>query len=189
MNEFDVGQTWFKIPEVVFIEFIGSPAFGIGGKDVILHILGELKRNTVAFERAVYYAGSGLQYLSDDARFAISNMTTEFGGIAGVFQADAITANVLKNRTSHNSEALYFQPDEHCSYAAHHQIDLSHIQSSIALYPSPDNCVPVTEKIGMALDGCFIGACTTTQEDLILGALVSCSISFLVGTLMTYLHI
>lgn len=171
------GQTWFKVPEVVFIEFVGEPAFGIGGKDAILHILGELKRNTVAFERAVYYGGEGLKFLSDDARFAVANMSTEFGAIAGVFQADAITHRVLQARVAagneaHTKEAQFFVPDEGCNYAAHHVIDLSTIKPLIALHPSPDNCVTVTEKLGMALDGCFIGACTTTQEDLILGALV-----------------
>jgi homoaconitate hydratase len=30
----------------------------------------------------------------------------------------------------------------------------------------------VDEIIGMKLDGCFIGACTTAEEDLVLGALV-----------------
>lgn len=166
------GQTWFKVPEVCFIEFIGAPRFGIGGKDIILYILGELKRNTVAFERAVYYGGSGLQYLSDDARFAVANMSTEFGGIAGVFQADAITHRVLQQRTSHFDEALFFAPDAGCHYAVHHVIDLARVHPLLALYPSPDNCVPVHEKLGMPLHGCFIGACTTTQEDLILGAMV-----------------
>ncbi|KAJ0398491.1 hypothetical protein P43SY_006649 [Pythium insidiosum] len=166
------GQTWFKVPEVVFIEFVGAPAFGIGGKDVILHILGELKRNTVAFERAVYYGGEGLRFLSDDARFAIANMSTEFGAIAGVFEADAITQRVLDGRDSHRDEALFFRADPGCQYAAHHVIDLSTVRPLIALYPSPDNCVTVQEKLGMTLDGCFIGACTTTQEDLILGAMI-----------------
>ena len=86
------GETWFKVPETVEIRFIGKPKFGIGGKDTILHVLGELKRNTVAFERAVEYTGPGLQYLSCDSRFAISNMATEFGGISGVCEADEITA-------------------------------------------------------------------------------------------------
>ncbi|KAL7997826.1 putative hydrolyase LeuD/HacB/DmdB, 2-methylisocitrate dehydratase AcnD, Fe/S-dependent [Plasmopara halstedii] len=152
------GQTWFKVPEVCFIEFVGAPGFGIGGKDVILYILGELKRNTVAFERAVYYGGTGLH--------------TEFGGIAGVFQADAITQRVLEKRESHYDEALFFEPDDGCKYAAHHVINLADVKPILALYPSPDNCVSVEEKLGMKLDGCFIGACTTTQEDLILGAMV-----------------
>lgn len=167
-----VGQTWFKVPQVIYIEFVGKPKFGIGGKDIILYILGKLKRNTVAFERAVYYGGEGIKYLSDDARFAIANMTTEFGGIAGVFEADSVTRAVLEKRSDHCDDAMYFRPDEGCSYAAKYEMDLSLIKPVIAIYPSPDNCVPVEEKLDMDLDGCFIGACTTTQEDLILAAMV-----------------
>lgn len=70
------GETWFKVPESVNVRLIGSPKPGIGGKDVILYILQQLKRNTVASERIVEYSGPGLQYLSSDGRFAISNMTT-----------------------------------------------------------------------------------------------------------------
>ena len=70
------GETWFKVPESVNVRLVGSPRPGIGGKDVILYILQQLKRNTVASERIVEYTGTGLQYLSSDARFAISNMTT-----------------------------------------------------------------------------------------------------------------
>jgi hypothetical protein len=71
-----LGQTWFKIPETVEIRFINEPKPGIGGKDVILYVLQQLKRNTVAAERVVEYTGPGVKYLSCDARFAISNMTT-----------------------------------------------------------------------------------------------------------------
>lgn len=70
------GETWFRVPETVNVRLIGSPRPGIGGKDVILYILQQLKRNTVASERIVEFTGPGLQYLSSDARFAISNMTT-----------------------------------------------------------------------------------------------------------------
>lgn len=51
-------------------------------------------------------------------------------------------------------------------------IDLAHIEPFVALYPSPDNVVPVSDRLGMEFDGCFIGACTTTEEELILAALV-----------------
>ena len=70
------GETWFKVPETVEIRFINQPKPGLGGKDVILYVLKELKRNTVAADRVVEYTGPGLKYLSCDARFAISNMTT-----------------------------------------------------------------------------------------------------------------
>jgi homoaconitase/3-isopropylmalate dehydratase large subunit len=67
---------------------------------------------------------------------------------------------------------MYFQPDTDASYAATFEINLGNVESLVALYPSPDNVVPVTETLGMSLDGCFIGACTTTEEDLVLAALV-----------------
>ncbi|KAJ1929842.1 hypothetical protein IWQ60_000803 [Tieghemiomyces parasiticus] len=168
------GETWFKVPETVNIRFEGKPRFGVGGKDIILYVLGKLKRNTVAMERAVEYTGPGLQYMSCDARFAIANMTTEFGGIAGVFEADEITASFISKRTNpdHKNSSLYFRADSDCHYAETHVIDLSDVAPLVALYPSPDNVVPVTETLGMKLDGVFIGACTTAEEDLILGALV-----------------
>ncbi|RUS27061.1 Isocitrate/isopropylmalate dehydrogenase-domain-containing protein [Jimgerdemannia flammicorona] len=168
------GETWFKVPETVEIRFVGQPPFGIGGKDTILYVLGELKRNTVAFERAVEWTGPGLKYLSCDARFAISNMSTEFGGIAGVFEADEQTAAYIAKRKNkaHKSSALYFRADPEAYYADRHIIDLSKVESLVALYPSPDNVVPVGQTAGMKLDGVFIGACTTAEEDLILAALV-----------------
>lgn len=70
------GETWFKVPECISIQFFGQPQLGIGGKDIILHILGELKRNTVAAEKVVEFSGPGCRYLSVDARFAIANMCT-----------------------------------------------------------------------------------------------------------------
>lgn len=70
------GETWFKVPESVNIQLVGQPKPGIGGKDVILYILQQLKRNTVASERIVEYTGPGLKYLTSDSRFAIANMTT-----------------------------------------------------------------------------------------------------------------
>ena len=70
------GETWFKVPECINIVFVGQLLPGIGGKDVILFILQQLKRNTVAANRIVEFSGPGLKQLSIDARFAISNMCT-----------------------------------------------------------------------------------------------------------------
>ncbi|KAL2002036.1 hypothetical protein VTN02DRAFT_760 [Thermoascus thermophilus] len=168
------GETWFKVPECVNIRLIGSPGPGIGGKDIILYILKELKRNTVAAERVVEFTGPGLQHLSCDARFAIANMTTEFGGITGIFVPDQITYDFINKRRlpRHKNASTYFLPDEDAKYAAVYEIDLSKVESFVARYPSPDDVIPISEFEGVQLDGCFIGACTTTEEDIILGALV-----------------
>ncbi len=52
------------------------------------------------------------------------------------------------------------------------QIDLAHLTPQVALFPSPDNVQPVSAVLQTPLSGCFIGACTTAEEDLVLGALV-----------------
>ncbi|KIW24169.1 uncharacterized protein PV07_09899 [Cladophialophora immunda] len=174
MMTLTLGETWFKIPESILIEFVGQPAFGMSGKDVILHILGELKRNTVAAERIVEFAGEGLQHLSVDARFAISNMCTEFGAITGIFVPDRITSDYIarRRRKANQVNSLYFRPDPDAEYAGRYTIDLSQVESSVAVYPNPDDVVPVSQMAGKPLDGVFIGACTTTEEELVLAALV-----------------
>ena len=169
-----LGETWFKIPESILIEFVGQPAFGMSGKDVILHILGELKRNTVAAERIVEFSGEGLKHLSVDARFAISNMCTEFGAITGIFVPDRITSDYIarRRRKANKVNSLYFRPDADAEYAGRYTIDLAKVESSVAVYPNPDDVVPVSQMADKRLDGVFIGACTTTEEELVLAALV-----------------
>lgn len=168
------GQTWIKVPECIRIDFTGEPRVGIGGKDVILHVLGELGRNTVAKERIVEFGGPGAKHLSTDARFAICNMCAEFGAVSGLFIPDEQTKLYLENRKRRRDRegSIYFKPDDHAAYAQVFEIDLSTVMSTIARYPNPDDVVPVRELSGIELDGCFIGACTTAEEDLILAALV-----------------
>ena len=199
------GQTFMQVPETLLINFLNDLPFGMTGKDVMLYLMSKLKRNTVAFERVVEFNGS-IRSMSIDSRFALANMTTEFGGIAGIFPADEVTAAFLtsrkKDRKSNKDdqqasrqhatvelddgeegEPLYFQADSTAQYADRYDIDLAAVVPLIAKYPSPDNVYPldhaeidaIVPEVGRSirkLDGCFIGACTTTEEEIILAALV-----------------
>ncbi|KAI1617378.1 hypothetical protein EDD36DRAFT_454669 [Exophiala viscosa] len=149
------GETWFKVPETLEIRF-------------------ELKRNTVAAERIVEFTGPGVQHLSRDARFAIANMCTEFGAVTGIFVPDAVTQQFVNKRKhpKYKSSAMYFRPDDDAEYAETHIIDLAQVESFVARYPKPDDVVPVSELAGLELQGCFIGACTTAEEDIVLAAFV-----------------
>ena len=98
----------------------------------------------------------------------------ELGGITGIFAPDETTYSYIQSRArkANKSSSLCFRADADAEYAATFDIDMAQIEPFIALYPSPDNVVPVSERRDMKFDGCFIGACTTTEEDLILAALV-----------------
>jgi len=168
-----LGETWLEVPEAIAVDYEGELPFGIGGKDIILRTLGALGRNTVAMERSVEYRGAAAHRFSTDMRFTICNMTAEFGGLNGIFEADEIVAAWLgQRRRGYNDDALYFRADDDAPYLAHYPIDLASLAPQVAKPFSPDNVFDVTELVGQPLDGAFVGACTTTEEELALGALV-----------------
>ncbi|MFZ5470665.1 MAG: aconitase family protein [Myxococcota bacterium] len=167
-----LGQSWIEVPEAIAVDYLGELPFGIGGKDVILKTLGDLGRNTVAMERTVEYRGEATRHWSTDMRFTIANMTAEFGGLNGIFEADEVVADWLAHRRSENEGALYFRADDDAPYVARYPIRLDRLGPLVAKPFSPDNVMEVEKAMGMKLDGCFIGACTTTEEELVLAALV-----------------
>ncbi|NUN48801.1 MAG: 3-isopropylmalate dehydratase [Candidatus Brocadiae bacterium] len=167
-----LGTSWIEVPDAIEVVYAGEPAFGIGGKDIILRTLGDLGRNTVAMERTVEYRGDAVRKFTTDTRFTIANMTAEFGGLNGIFEPDAQVAAWLSRRKSHNAGALWFRSDEGAPYVARYPIDLSRIEPLVAKPFSPDNVATAREHAGTALQGAFIGACTTTEEELVLSALV-----------------
>ena len=172
-----LGSSWLQVPEAIAIEYTGKLPFGIAGKDVILRTLGLLGRNTVAMERSVEYRGEGVRQLSTDSRFAIANMTAEFGGLNGIFEADEVTAAWLAGRAdADDPKALEpmraYRADADAPYAERFAVKLDQLEPQVALPFSPDKVRGVTEVAGTELQGLFIGACTTTEEELVLGALV-----------------
>src|SRR2546421_125964 len=156
-----LGTSWIEVPEAIAVEYTGTLPFGFGGKEVILRTLGLLGRNTVAMERSVEYRGEGARQLSTDSRFAIANMTAEFGGLNGIFEADEVTAAWLAGRAAEDdalaaSPMEAFRADEGAPYVARYGVNLSEIEPQVALPFSPDKVVPVSEVQGMPLDGLFI---------------------------------
>lgn len=167
-----LGESWIEVPEAISVEYEGELPFGIGGKDVILHTLGTLGRNTVAMERSVEYRGSAIPSFTTDMRFTIANMTAELGGLNGIFEPDEVVATWLSQRRSHNNSAHYYQADDDAPYVERFPIQLNKLAPKVAKPFSPDNVFDVDVLLGEKMDGLFIGACTTTEEELVLGALV-----------------
>ncbi len=168
-----LGETWLEVPDAIAVDYEGAPPFGIGGKDIILRTLGTLGRNTVAMERTVEYRGAAAHTFSTDMRFTICNMTAEFGGLNGIFEADEpVAAWLAQRRRGYNDSPLYFRADDDAPYIARYPIDLANLAPQVAKPFSPDNVKDVTELVGQQLDGAFVGACTTTEEELALAGLV-----------------
>ncbi|UCE25439.1 MAG: homoaconitase, partial [Candidatus Zixiibacteriota bacterium] len=91
------GRTWWQVPPVARVELKGKLKPGVTGKDVIVTLCGHFNEDEV-LNHAVEFVGDGLAALSIDERLAISNMTTEWGALAGVFPVDDITITWLEDR-------------------------------------------------------------------------------------------
>lgn len=81
------GKTWWQVPRMVKVELRGKLAPGVTGKDVIVALCGSFNNDEV-LNAAIEFTGEGISALSVDDRLTISNMTTEWGALVGVFPAD-----------------------------------------------------------------------------------------------------
>ena len=84
------GQTWWQVPRMVKVELRGKLAPGVTGKDIIVALCGSFNKDEV-LNAAIEFTGDGVKCLSVDDRLTISNMTTEWGALVGVFPVDETT--------------------------------------------------------------------------------------------------
>ena len=142
------GQTWWQVPRMVKVEFRGKLTPGVTGKDVIVALCGSFNRDEV-LNAAIEFTGEGVQCLSVDDRLTISNMTTEWGALVGVFPVDETTlewydrvAKKLELRTFSNPSsdptlaASIPPPPEHPRI---NRKRLSELKTSISTHSSDPN--------------------------------------------------
>lgn len=170
------GKTWWKIPEVVKVELINKPKDFITGKDIILTLCGIYNKNEV-LNCAIEFTGNGIKHLSIDDRFTISNMTTEWGALTGVFPFDEITEKYFNNFSNNNpnfdkteyntqiSKQKDFRSDSDAYYSKHIVLDLSTVNQTVALPDSPSIIESINslsnEKI--KIDKAYLLSCTNAR--------------------------
>src|ERR1700746_1796982 len=88
------GEFWWQIPRTIQVVLEGKLQPGVSGKDVIITLCG-LYNHDEALNAAIEFGGPGVASLSMDARFSISNMTTEWGPLVAWFPVDDVTIRYL----------------------------------------------------------------------------------------------
>jgi len=158
------GRLWFKVPSALKFVLSGKPRKYIGGKDIILHIIGQIGVDGARY-KSMEFTGEGLRYLSMDDRFAIANMAVEAGAKNGIFEVDAKTTDYMKNRVNRPYKVYSADPD--ACYDAVYEIDLSALRPTVAFPHLPEN-IKTPEDFGeIPIDQVVIGSCTNGRlEDL-----------------------
>jgi homoaconitate hydratase len=177
------GEFWWQIPRSVEVVLEGKLPEGATGKDVIIMLCG-LYNHDEALNAAVEFKGPGVASLSMDARFSISNMSTEWGPLVGWFPVDEITINYLRavhQRLKAQGVERFTEkqiedwsknpprPDTEASYAARIVLDLSQVTPHVS---GPDTVQAMQslaeiENKKVAIQKAYLLSCVNSRlEDL-----------------------
>lgn len=162
------GKLWFRVPEIIRINFEGRLPKGVYAKDIILHAIGELGADYAVY-KAVEFGGSVIRQLSISERMALCNMTTEMGAKTAYIQPDEVTMAFVKEHVTREYEV--FTTDPGYQYAAEHTFDVSKLIPQVAAPFSVDNVHDITQFVGRKIDQAYLGSCTGGRlEDIAIAA-------------------
>lgn len=151
------GECWFKVPEAVKVVLKGKMKPWVSGKDVILHLIGEIGVDGALYQ-SLEFTGEGVREIGMDGRLTIANMAIEAGAKNGIFPVDDVCRAYLAERVSRPYTA--FEADEDAEYAKVVEIDLSKLDMTVSLPHLPENTKPARECSDLAIDQVVIGSCT-----------------------------
>lgn len=177
------GEFWWQVPRTVQVVLEGELREGVSGKDVIITLCGLYPHDEV-LNAAIEFIGPGVASLTMDARFSISNMSTEWGALVGWFPVDRVTIDYLRSvhqqlkslaierftdKDIENWATNPPQPDPDATYAARIVLDLNQITPHVS---GPDT-VQVTSSLSeiarkqIAIQKAYLISCVNSRlEDL-----------------------
>lgn len=162
------GKAWFKVPEAIKVVLTGKLRRFVSGKDVILHIIGEIGVDGALY-RSMEFTGEGLASLTMADRLCMANMAIEAGAKNGIFEVDGITLDYI--RIHGGAEPVIYKADEDADYDEVLTVDLSEIEPTVAFPHLPENARTFAEIGDVKIDQAVIGSCTNGRlEDLIAAA-------------------
>jgi len=158
------GEIWLMCPESVRINVKGRFAAGVGPKDLILYIIGDVGADGMLY-KSVEFAGPAVEDMSVAGRMVLANMSVEMGAKNGYVAPDRKTGVWLMVRDADEYEAVY--PDADASYDTELEYDVRDLGPVVAKPHTVDNVSPVEEVAGAEINQVVLGTCTNGRlEDL-----------------------
>ncbi len=159
-----LGEIWLKVPESSRFVYHGSPPKWVGGKDFILHTIGDIGVDGARYQ-AMEFTGEAIDGLGLADRFSMANMAIEAGAKTGLFEPDQQARDFAEARSDRRGR--YHRSDPDAGYAAVYEYDVSRFEPFVAVPFLPENVRPVSEIAGLEIDQVVIGMCTNGNlEDL-----------------------
>lgn len=151
------GETWFKVPSTIKVEFYNKLNEWVSAKDLILHLIGDIGVDGALY-KTLEIGGETIENMPMDGRFTICNMAIEAGAKNGIIAPDEITKEYLKGRSLR--EPIFYKSDEGAHYEKVLRYDVSKIEPTVAKPHLPENTCPVSKIGNVKIDQAVIGSCT-----------------------------
>jgi 3-isopropylmalate/(R)-2-methylmalate dehydratase large subunit len=162
------GQIWLRVPESFRIVVNGKPPPRVSAKDVILHIIGDLRADGANY-CSVEFTGETIRQMSVAGRMVLTNMAAEMGAKNGVVEPDDKTRTWLQGRVKNGYQEVHADPD--ATYERVIEYDVSGLAPQVARPHTVDNVVAIKEVAGTSINQALIGTCTNGRlEDLEMAA-------------------
>ncbi len=158
------GECWFKVPESMKFIYYGKLKAWVGGKDLILHTIGDIGVDGALY-RAMEFEGEAIGDLPVYGRLTMCNMAIEAGGKNGIIVPDEKTGDYVSGRARRDYRLYSSDPD--AGYVEIREYDCSEIVPLVACPHLPSNVRPARELTDISIDQVVIGSCTNGRlEDL-----------------------
>lgn len=162
-----IGKLWLKVPDSIKITVNGKLDNYVYGKDIILHVIGDIGVEGALYQTMEYY-GNTIENLTLSDRITISNMAIEAGGKAGIIPPDEKVFEYLRDRVRGNYTPVYSDKDAY--YLQELKYDAVDIPPTVAKPFLPSNTAPASE-VDVKIDQAYLGSCTNGRiEDLRIAA-------------------
>jgi 3-isopropylmalate/(R)-2-methylmalate dehydratase large subunit len=158
------GECWFKVPESMKLIYFGKRQPWVGGKDLILHTIGDTGVDGALY-MAMEFEGEAIRGLPMHARLTMCNMAIEAGGKNGIIAPDEITEEYVKPRARRKYK--FYASDKDAKYVETRDYDCSKIPLTVSCPHLPSNTRPAEELSDIRIDQVVIGSCTNGRlEDI-----------------------
>jgi len=152
-----MGEIWMKVPPTIRVNLRGAFPRWVGGKDVILRLIGDLGVDGALYQ-ALEFGGEAAGRLNMDNRLTVSNMAIEAGGKAGLFEVDETTLDYVRPRAER--EYTVYEADRGASYTRIIEYDVADMEPQVAFPHLPSNVRPLSRADKLPIDQVVIGSCT-----------------------------
>jgi 3-isopropylmalate/(R)-2-methylmalate dehydratase large subunit len=158
------GESWFRVPESLKIQYHGKRRPWVDGKDLILYTIGKIGVDGALYQ-AMEFTGEAIANLSMDSRLTMANMAVEAGAKNAIIAPDKVTKEYVQSRAKRPYK--FFESDLEAHYSRALDFDVSVLEPQVAFPHLPSNVRPIREVGHVPIDQAIIGSCTNGRlEDL-----------------------